>query len=171
VTSRQRSNAGPLYVEELSVGDEFRSTEYVVGENQIKEFAKQYDPQPFHLDAVAAQKTLFGGLVASGMHVASITMHLLIKGGGLPVACEFVGLSSEIVWPNPTRPGDVLHLETTVMSVTPSRARPDRSILAYRCNTVNQHGAVVQRLLSRVIVLHKNGRSNADQTRLSIQAS
>src|SRR5215472_7555848 len=114
-----------VYLEDLHVGQRFTSGTYRMDEDEIKAFARQFDPQPFHLDAEAAKDTLFGGLVASGWHTAAITMRLLVE-GGLPIAGGLIGVSGEIAWQNPTRPGDVLHVESEVLELRPSRSNPDR---------------------------------------------
>jgi acyl dehydratase len=98
----------PLYFDDLSVGQRFISGGYQIDEAQIKAFAKEFDPQPFHLDAEAANATFFGGLVASGWHTAAITMRLLVQ-SGMPIAGGLIGAGGEITWPKPTRPGDMLH--------------------------------------------------------------
>lgn len=139
------------YLDDLQVGDRFTSAEHALDEAQIKAFATQFDPQPFHLDHEAAKATLFGGLAASGWHTAAITMRLLV-GGGLPLAGGIIGAGGEISWPNPTRPGDVLHVETEVLSVTPSRSRPERGMVTVRSETRNQHGDVLQLSITKLVV-------------------
>ncbi len=141
----------PLYLDHLKAGDRFVSGEHALDEAQITSFAKQFDPQPFHLDDEAAQATLFGGLAASGWHTAAITMRLLV-GGGLPLAGGIIGAGGEISWPKPTRPDDVLHVETEVVSVTPSRSRPDRGMVTVRSETRNQHGDVLQHSVYKLVV-------------------
>jgi acyl dehydratase len=94
----------------------FTSKTHVVDAAQIKAFARQFDPQPFHLDDDAAEDSLFSGLVASGWHTAAITMRLLVE-GGLPLAGGVVGAGGELSWPRPTRPGDVLQVESEVLEI------------------------------------------------------
>jgi len=118
---------------------------------QIVEFAQRFDPQPFHLDEEAAKSTFFQGLAASGWHTASITMRLLTQ-SGLPLADGVIGSGGEIQWPRPTRPGDVLHVESEVLEVTPSRSRPERGMVVVRSETRNQHGEVLQRLTTKLVV-------------------
>src|SRR6202795_5004297 len=100
-------DAEPPYRDDLPVGQRFMSGTHAVDEDQIMRFAREFDPQPFHLDDDAARDTLFVGLAASGWHTAAITMRLLVDGGA-PIAGGIVGLGGEISWPRPTRPGDVL---------------------------------------------------------------
>jgi acyl dehydratase len=143
--------AGTLYLEDLSPGARFTSGEHALDAAQIVEFAQRFDPQPFHLDEEAAKGTFFQGLAASGWHTASITMRLLVQ-SGLPLADGVIGSGGEIQWPRPTRPGDVLHVESEVMEVTPSRSRPERGMVVVRSETRNQHGEVLQRLTTKLVV-------------------
>src|SRR5262249_7430803 len=113
-------------------------------------FAGQFDPQPFHLDAEAARGTLFAGLVASGWHTAAITMRLLVS--GLPLAGGIIGAGGEIAWPNPTRPGALLHVESEIVELRPSRSRPDRGMATVRSETRNQSGEIVQVLIAKLVV-------------------
>jgi acyl dehydratase len=144
----------PLYLDDLHVGDRFTSGEHALDETQIKAFAAQFDPQPFHLDDAAARASLFGGLAASGWHTAAITMRLLVE-GGLPIAGGIVGAGTELSWPRPTRPGDVLHVVCEVVEVTPSRSRPDRGVVSMRCETHNQRDEAVQIAVNRMVVPRK----------------
>lgn len=123
----QGSRPGGLYLEDLHVGQRFTSATHTVDEAQIKTFAAQFDPQPFHLDEAAASDTLFKGLVASGWHTAAITMRLNVE-TGLPFAGGLIGAGGDITWPAPTRPGDTLRVESEVVEIIPSRSKPDRGI-------------------------------------------
>jgi acyl dehydratase len=140
-----------LYLDDLAVGQRFTSKSHEVDAAQIKAFAAQFDPQPFHLDEAAAQATLFGGLAASGWHTAAITMRLLVE-TGLPLVGGIVGAGGEIAWPKPTRPGDVLHVVSEIEEIVPSRSRPDRGTVKVRSETRNQRGEVVQVLIAKLIV-------------------
>lgn len=144
--------SSPLrYLDDLKVGDKFTSGEHALDEAQIKAFAAQFDPQPFHLDNAAAEKSLFGGLAASGWHTAAITMRLLVD-GGLPIAGGIIGASGELSWPRPTRPTDVLHVVCEIVSLMPSRSKPDRGMATVRNQTLNQHGDVLQNFVVQVVV-------------------
>jgi acyl dehydratase len=140
-----------LYLDDLSVGQRFTSGTHAIDAEQIQAFARQFDPQPFHLDPAAAEKTVFGGLVASGWHTAAVSMRLMVE-SGLQIAGGLAGAGGEVAWPQPTHPGDVLHVEVEVIDVRPSRSRPDRGIVTVRSETRNQHGEVVQVLTARLIV-------------------
>jgi acyl dehydratase len=140
-----------FFLDDLHVGQRFTSGRHRIDEEQIKAFAAEFDPQPFHLDTEAAKDTLFGGLVASGWHTAAITMRLLVE-SGLPIAGGIVGAGGEITWPNPTRPGDVLQVESEILELRPSRSHPDRGIATVRSETRNQRGEIVQVLIAKVVV-------------------
>jgi acyl dehydratase len=123
-----------------------------VDADSIKAFARQFDPQPFHLDEATAARTFFGGLAASGWHTAAITMKLLVK-GGLPLAGGIIGAGvEEVRWPRPVRPGDRLRVESEVLEVRPSRSRPEQGLAKIRTTTLNQNGEPVQVMTSNLIV-------------------
>ena len=140
-----------LYFDDLKVGDSFASGTHEVTEQEIKRFAGEFDPQPFHLDDGAAKSTMFGGLAASGWHTAALTMRLLVSGGP-PLANGIVGAGGEIEWKTPTRPGDVLRVESEVVELIPSRSRPDRGVAVLRSKTLTQRGDLVQVLTAKLMV-------------------
>jgi acyl dehydratase len=141
----------PLYLDDLRVGDRFSSGEHALDEAQIKAFAQQFDPQPFHLDDDAAKATMFGGLAASGWHTAAITMKLMVT-SGMQVAGGMVGAGGELQWPRPTRASDVLHVDIEILELRPSASRPDRGMATVRSETKNQRGEVVQVFTSKMVV-------------------
>ena len=143
-----------LYLEDLVVGQSFTSGSQIVTVEAIKAFARQFDPQPFHLDEAAAAKSFFGGLAASGWHTAAITMKLLVE-SGMRLSGGLIGAGGELTWPRPTRPGDVLRVVSEVLAVTPSRSRPERGFVTVKCETRNQHGEAVQVMTSRMLVWRK----------------
>src|SRR3954468_21783068 len=102
-----------LYLDDLHPGQRFTSETYTIDAAKIKQYAAEFDPQPFHLDEAAADASVFRDLAASGWHTAPVTMRLLT--GSLPLAGGIVGGGGEIAWPQPTRPGDVLHVESEVV--------------------------------------------------------
>ncbi|HTS18190.1 MAG TPA: MaoC family dehydratase [Verrucomicrobiae bacterium] len=141
-----------LYLEDIHVGDRFRSADYTVTEAEIIEYAKHYDPQPFHTDPSAAQDSIFHGLVASGWHTAAITMRLLAQ-GAVRIAGGSIGLGlEELHWLRPVRPGDTLHVEVEVLDAHPSHSHPDRGILRVRNTTRNQTGETVQTMITVLYV-------------------
>jgi acyl dehydratase len=143
-----------LFLDDLHVGQRFTSTSHVVDADQIKRFAAEFDPQPFHLDEDAAANSLFAGLAASGWHTAALTMRLLLA-GGMPIAGGIVGAGGEIAWPRPTRPGDELQVVSEVTEIRPSRTKPDKGIVVLRNETRNQRGEVVQVLTAKLVVPRK----------------
>ena len=150
MTSGTVERASPIYLDELAPGRRYTTQRYALEEAELKSFAAQFDPQPFHLDAEAARGSIFGGLVASGWYTAAITMRLLVT-SGLPIAGGMIGLGGEISWPKPTRPGDVLYVETEVLTVTPSR-RHDRGVVTLRSKTCNERGEAVQIFTAKLLV-------------------
>lgn len=149
------SKSDPVFLDDLVVGTEYRSTEHVLDAQQIIDFARQFDPQPFHLDAEAAKDTLFQGLAASGWHTAAITMKLLVE--NLPLGNGIVGAGGEAQWPRPTRPGDTLHVVSKILDTAPARSKPDRGMVTVECLTLNQNDEVCQRLVTRLVVFRRPG--------------
>ena len=141
----------PLFLDDLQVGDTFVSATHQLTADDIKRFATEFDPQPFHLDEDAAAHTIFSGLAASGWHTAAVTMKLLVASGP-KLAGGIVGAGGEIEWKTPTRPGDVLHVESEVVELIASKSRPDRGLVVLRSRTVNQRGDVVQTLTAKLMV-------------------
>jgi acyl dehydratase len=139
-----------LSFDDLHVGQRFTSGTHLIDEEQIKAFAQQFDPQPFHLDAEAAKETLFAGLVASGWHTAAISMRLMVE--RLPLIGGIVGAGGELAWPAPTRPGATLHVESEILELSPSRSHPDRGMATIRSETVNQLGEIMQVLIVKLVV-------------------
>ena len=143
--------SAPRYLEDFAVGQKFGSDRLTVEPEEIKRFAAEFDPQPFHLDEAAARATRFKGLAASGWHTAAMTMRLLV---GSPFKPDggIVGAHVELDWPQPVRPGDVLCVESEVLEVRPSRSRPDQGLLRLRTTTLNQRDEAVQVMVSTVVL-------------------
>jgi acyl dehydratase len=139
------------FLDDLAVGQRFVSGTRRIEAQDIKAFARDFDPQPFHLDEAAAEDSLFGGLAASGWHTAAVTMRLLVEGGA-PLAGGLVGAGAEVAWPRPTRPGDLLTVTSEVIEIRPSRSRPDRGMITLRSETRNQDDEVVQTLVAKLVV-------------------
>ena len=138
-----------IHYEDLEVGSTSKFGHYDVTREEVIEFARKYDPQPFHLDDEAARESLFGGLAASGWHTAATTMRLLVE--SVPFFGGLIGAGGEISWPRATRPGDAIRLRSEVTAVTPSRSRPERGMVNMRCETVNQHDEVVQVFTPKIV--------------------
>jgi acyl dehydratase len=141
-----------LYLEDLAVGQTYGSGRLRVDEAQMKAFAAEFDPQPFHLDDKAAKGTIFGGLAASGWHTAAMTMQLL-TGGDLKLAGGIIGLGfDEFRWPKAVRAGDELRVESEILEVRPSKSRPDQGLIKVRTTTLNQNNEPVQVTVGNLLV-------------------
>jgi acyl dehydratase len=145
----------PLFFEDLELGRSYGSEEIEVGLDEVLEFARRYDPQPFHTDPVAARDSVFGELVASGWHTAALTMRLRVL-SELRLAGGWVGLGVESMrWPKPVKPGDRLLVEVEVLEKRESKSKPDRGIVRVRTSTFNQHGELVFETVTAQIVLRR----------------
>ena|ERR1700733_4397408 len=145
------------HLEDIRVGDRFRSADFTVTEAEIIEHATRYDPQPFHTNPVAARKSVFGGLVASGWFTASITMRLIVQ-SGVHIAGGLIGLGVEqLQWPRPVKPGDVLHVDIEVLEARSSRSHADRGIVRARNTTLNQNEEIVQTMVIVLLVPRRGG--------------
>jgi acyl dehydratase len=138
------SEPGVRYFEDFEVGQRFRSGTASVTAEGIKAFAREFDPQPFHLDEQSAAGTFFGGLAASGWHTAAIAMRLIVESDLRPAGGTIGAGVEELRWPRPVRPGDVLRVEGEVLEVRPSRSRPEIGIVKIRATAYNQAGEPVQ---------------------------
>lgn len=144
------------YFEDFKVGDTFAGGSVEVTQDAIIAYARQFDPQPFHTDPVAAKTTLFGELVASGWHTASMTMALFARSEIRIVNGVIGGGVEQLSWPRPVRPGDRLSVRSEVLEVRPSRSKPDRGMIRLRVETVNQNGEVVQSFVPQLVVMKRN---------------
>ncbi len=145
-----------LYLEDLAVGMRFHAGPIAISADDIKRFAGEFDPQPFHLDEAAAMGTFFQGLAASGWHTASLTMRLLTLGGGAPFASGVIGAGMTIEWPRPTRPGDELSVESEILEIVPSRSKLGRATMTIRTTTTNQRGEAVQILTGKLLAFARS---------------
>jgi acyl dehydratase len=131
-----------LYLEDLFVGRRFTSAPHLLDAEQIKKFAREFDPQPFHLSEEAAAGSIFGSLAASGWHTAALTMRLLVE--SVPLADGLIGAELQLAWPKPTRPGMALQVFSEILDITPSRSKPHMAIVTMRNETRDQDGEVLQ---------------------------
>jgi len=140
------------YLEDFVAGQTFGSARMRVDKDRLQSFAREFDPQPFHLDDEKARASIFGGLAASGWHTAAMTMRLLVE-SGLSPAGGIVGAGfDDFRWPRPVRPGDELHLHIEVLEVRPSKSRPNQGLIKVRTTTLNQEGEPVQVSVGNLIV-------------------
>ena len=132
-----------IYFEDFQVGQVYELGSYTVSEEQILTFAREFDPQPFHVDSVLAAESIYGGIIASGLHSASIFMRLLYDG----LLCRSASMGSpgqdELRWLRPVRPGDTLTARGTVEELIPSKSKPDRGLVRKSYEVLNQHGEKV----------------------------
>jgi acyl dehydratase len=142
----------PVFFEDLVVGRQHHCGEIIVTEPEALAFAARYDPQPFHLDAEAGRRSVFGGLAASGWLTAALTMRLMVT-GGLDLGDGAVGLGIDsLQWPRPVFPGDTLMVTVEVLAVRGSASRPTCGVAKFRTTTTNQRSEVVQVMTSNVLV-------------------
>ena len=142
-----------IYFEDLEVGRETDFGAYEVTREEVLEFARKYDPQPFHLSDEAAAKTHFGRLAASGWHTAAMTMAVIAR---KVVENEQAGLGSpgidELRWLKPVYPGDTLHVRGRIIDKTPSRSRPDMGSFRTETTVTKQDDVPVMRFTSIVLI-------------------
>jgi acyl dehydratase len=131
------------YFEDFKAGEEIELGQHTIAKDRIIAFAREFDPQPFHLDEDAARQTIFGGLIASGWHTGSLAMRLLYEGAiKHTVSLGSPGID-EMRWVKPVRPGDTLIGRMTVTECVPSRSKPDRGIVRSLIELRNQRGEIV----------------------------
>ena len=150
------------YFEDFAVGDIHKPSGRIrVEKSDIIAFAKQFDPQPFHLDDEGGKKSIFGRLVASGWHTAAMTMRL-VAGSEYRAVEGTIGLGVDgLRWPIPVVPGDELRIESEVIEKRLSKSRSDRGLLKIRTRTLNQSGQVVQELTADAMVPRRPANDKA----------
>lgn len=147
---------GGKYFDELSVGDTFETGGITLAESAIVDFALTYDPQPFHVNRVAAAESIFGGLIASGFQTLAMTFRLF-RDTGVLTGTNLGGHGmDEVRWSAPVRPGDTIRARVTVERMTASRSKPDRGVVRFRYRTYNQDdvevlSAVMDHVMARRI--------------------
>lgn len=145
-----------LFYEDLELAKQYGCGSVTISREEIKTFARQYDPQPFHLDELAAEKSVFGSLVASGWQTAALTMKLRVE-GELQLQGGWIGLGvDKIVWPKPVYPGDALTATTEVLEMRESKSKPEWGVIRLRTMTTNQRGEVVCEVVSNQLVLRRS---------------
>lgn len=141
------------YFEDMAVGDETEFGSYAVTREEVLEFARKYDAQPFHLSDEAAAKTHFGRIAASGWHTCAMTMSVIVAymkehpQAGLGAA----GID-ELRWLKPVYPGDMLTVRGKVLETTPSRSKPEIGTVRTQTTVSNQDGVPVARFTSIVLM-------------------
>ncbi len=143
-----------MYFEDFRVGDKFKTHGVTFTESEIISFALQYDPQPFHIDVVAATKTQFGGLIASGFQTLALVFRMFIQDGYLEHGMGSPGMD-ELRWLQPVRPGDTLHMEVEVLNTRASNSRLDRGYATLFCAMINQNTEKVMTVRVNQIIARK----------------
>jgi acyl dehydratase len=136
---------GLFYFEDYQPGASYDCGSVSLDEASIISFAKDFDPQPMHVDPAAAAASAFGGLIASGWHTAAVVMRLLVQNYLSAEASLGSPGIDEIRWPYPVRPGDTLSARATVLEARQSLSRPDRGIVKTLIEAVNDDGRTVMR--------------------------
>ncbi|MBX3592777.1 MAG: MaoC family dehydratase [Burkholderiaceae bacterium] len=134
------------YFEDFRPGEVIEFGDYLVTEEEIVEFARRYDPQPFHVDRKAAAESIYGGLIASGWMTGSIMMRLLVDHFIAPASSMGSPGVDEVRWSRPVRPGDRLHVRVTIVDTKRSQSKPDRGIVQVQQEMINQQGDTVMSL-------------------------
>ena len=141
------------YFEDLEIGAETYFGSYAVTRDEVLEFARKYDPQPFHLSDEEAAKTHFGRIAASGWHTCAMTMAVIARH---VVEHKQAGLGSpgivDLRWKRPVSPGDVLHVRSIIVEKTPSRSKPDLGSFRSEMTVTNQDGQPVMTFTSIVLI-------------------
>ncbi len=139
-----------LYFDDLKVGDRFPGGRVTLSEADIIGFARQFDPQPFHIDPEAAKKTHFGGVIASGFHTLAAGFRILYDSHFITSAnLGGVGID-ELRWVKPVRAGDTLHSTAEIVELSPSKSKPDRGTVRYAFTVLNQQN---EKVLTGIFVI------------------
>jgi acyl dehydratase len=131
------------YFEDFEVGKTIEIGSRSVTEEEIIAFAKQFDPQPFHVDKAAAEKSIYGGIIASGWHTCGMIMRLMVDEFLLEAASLGSPGVDEVRWLKPVRGGDTLTVTSTVLEARPSTSKSDRGMVVTLWRASNQHGELV----------------------------
>ena len=151
------SDSGLTYFEDYVPGMARDCGSVSVDQAEIISFARQFDPQPFHVDPVAAASGPFGGLIASGWHTAGLVMRLIVDNYVSAESSLGAAGLDELRWPNPVRPGDTLRVRVTVLEARRSQSKPDRGILKTLIEAENQDGQPVMRATSINFIRVRSG--------------
>jgi len=138
-----------LHWEDFEPGQVYELGSHTVTEQEILDFARQWDPQPFHVDPEAAKSSPFGGLIASGWHTGSMWMRLFVDSLLSGAAALGSPGIEELRWLAPVRPGDMLSGRLVVLETSPSQRNPSRGTIRSRGEMVNQDGVTVMAMVSR----------------------
>jgi acyl dehydratase len=149
---RSEASVTDRWFEDYQVGTTESFGPVTVTEEEILDFARRYDPQPFHTDPTAAKDGPFGGLIASGWHTASLMMRLLVDNYLSPASSLGSPGIDQLRWPNPVRPGDDLTMHIEVLEARASQTRPDRGIVRTSTTLTNQDNLPVLTVLGTTFI-------------------
>ena len=141
------ASAAKLYLEDFRTGPLGDLGRRTLTKEEILAFAREYDPQPFHIDEEAAARSIFGGLIASGWHTIGVCMRMIVDGFVNRTASLGSPGFDEVRWLKPVRPGDTLTVRGEILDIIPSGSKPDRGIIHVRYEALNQHGELVLTML------------------------
>jgi acyl dehydratase len=131
------------YFEDFKLGEVQALGQTTVQREEVIEFATRFDPQPFHVDEVAAKESIFGGLIASGWHTCSMVMRMMCDTYLNQAASLGSPGLDNIRWLKPVRPGDTIRAQRTTLEIKPSSSKPDRGVVKSRWEVFNQHDELV----------------------------
>lgn len=146
---------GIKYFEDLNDGEHLDCNSILMTRESIIDFAKAFDPQPFHIDEEAADKSIFSGLVASSLHTLSACTRVVVGAQGKVAILSGVGMH-EVKMFNPVRPGDTLSVDAWWTELRRSVSKPDRGFAAIRCKVTNQRGEPVVEYGYRYLLACRN---------------
>lgn len=145
------------YLDDFNVGELFKAPGFTLSEGQILEFALTYDPQPFHIDAHKAAESPYGGLISSGFQTLALCFRMVVQSGIFETVSMGGPGIDELRFYAPVRPGDTIRPQAEILSVRPSKSKPDRGIMRIQYRGYNQHGDEV---ISFIVIML--GRRNPD---------
>jgi len=151
-----------LYLEDFKPGQTFTFPgSHTFTREEILAFARQYDPQPFHLDEEAGKRSIYGGLIASGWQTVGVTFRLAVEGLIGNVASMGSPGVDEVRWLKPVRPGDTITASMEVLELRPSRSKPDRGLVRVRYAATNQRGETVLTMVGMGLFARRPGGGGA----------
>jgi acyl dehydratase len=144
-----------IYFEDFVVGEKLTLGERTISKAEVLDFARQFDPQPFHVDDQAAEKSIYGGLIASGWHTCALAMRMMCDSYLLEAASMGSPGIDELRWLKPVRPGDTIRGEREILESRPSRSKPDRGIVRFDWRIYNQHDELVMTMKGMGLFLRR----------------
>ncbi len=143
------------YLEDFPAGERRRLGSRTITEDEIVRFARDFDPQPFHIDRAAAEASMYRGLIASGWHTCALAMRMLCDAYLLAAASLGSPGVDEIRWLKPVRPNDTLTVYSTVLESRVSRSKPDRGVIFTEVDVRNQRDEIVLTMRSMGLILRR----------------